>query len=81
MTQQAPGARLGPYEIQALLGEGGMGQVFRGVDTRIGRSVAIKICHEQFSDRFNREARAISSLNLRTSARSMTLVRITWSWS
>jgi Tol biopolymer transport system component len=57
------GAILGPYRIESKLGEGGMGQVFRAVDTRLGRSVAIKITHEQFSSRFEREARAISSLN------------------
>ena len=54
---------LGPYRIEGKLGEGGMGQVFGAVDTRLGRSVAIKIAHEQFSSRFEREARAISSLN------------------
>src|SRR5207247_2941097 len=45
------------------LGEGGMGEVFRAVDTRLGRPVAVKLAHERFSDRFEREARAISSLN------------------
>jgi len=58
-----PGARLGPYQILGLLGEGGMGKVYRGLDTRLGRAVAIKISSEQFSQRFEREARAISSLN------------------
>ena len=57
------GTRLGPYRIESKLGEGGMGEVFRAVDTRLGRAVAIKITHEQFSARFEREARAISSLN------------------
>ncbi len=57
------GAILGPYRIECKLGEGGMGQVFRAVDTRLGRSVAIKISHEEFSSRFEREARVISSLN------------------
>ena len=57
------GARLGPYRIESKLGEGGMGEVFRAVDTRLGRSVAIKIAQEQFSSRFEREARAIASLN------------------
>ena len=57
------GTRLGPYQIESKLGEGGMGQVFRAVDTRLGRAVAIKITHQQFSSRFEREARAISSLN------------------
>jgi len=57
------GSCLGPYRIESKLGEGGMGQVFRATDTRLGRAVAIKITHEQFSARFEREARAISSLN------------------
>ena len=59
----AAGACLGPYRIESKLGEGGMGEVFRAVDTRLGRAVAIKITHEQFSARFEREARAIASLN------------------
>ncbi len=58
-----PGTQLGPYKIQGPLAAGGMGEVFRGVDTRLGRSVAVKTSREQFSERFNREARAISSLN------------------
>ena len=57
------GHRLGPYEVLAKLGEGGMGEVYRARDTRLGRDVAIKVSHEQFSERFDREARAISSLN------------------
>jgi len=57
------GQQLGPYRIEALLGAGGMGQVYRAVDTRLGRKVAIKISVEQFSGRFEREARAISALN------------------
>ena len=58
-----PGARFGPYQVESKLGEGGMGEVFRAVDTRLGRPVAIKVIHEQFSARFEREARAMSSLN------------------
>ena len=61
--QLAAGARLGHYRIEALLGAGGMGEVYRAVDTRLDRNVAIKISREQFSARFAREARAISSLN------------------
>ncbi|SPE34424.1 Serine/threonine protein kinase [Candidatus Sulfopaludibacter sp. SbA6] len=57
------GACLGPYRIEGRLGAGGMGEVFRAVDTRLGRAVAIKITQERFSDRFEREARAIASLN------------------
>src|ERR1700732_3975324 len=56
------GTQLGPYKIEAELGAGGMGEVFCAVDTRLGRKVAIKIAHEQFSERFGREARAISAL-------------------
>lgn len=59
----AEGASLGPYRIKGKLGEGGMGQVFLAVDTRLGRAVAIKTTHEQFIARFEREARAVSSLN------------------
>jgi len=62
-TALAVGATLGPYRIESKLGEGGMGEVFRAVDTRLGRAVAIKTTREQFSARFEREARAISSLN------------------
>jgi serine/threonine protein kinase len=62
-TQLAAGTLLGPYRIERQLGAGGMGEVFRAVDTRLGRMVAIKTCREQFSQRFHREARAISSLN------------------
>src|SRR6185369_8800346 len=58
-----PGTQVGPYQIVSRLGEGGMGAVFRARDTRLGREVAIKIAHEEFSGRFQREARAISSLN------------------
>src|SRR5450432_584347 len=63
VTNLAAGACLGPYRIESKLGEGGMGEVFRAVDTRLGRAVAVKITHEQFSARFQGEARAIASLN------------------
>jgi hypothetical protein len=62
LVQPAPGTRLGPYEIECPLAVGGMGTVFRGRDTRLNRPVAIKLLRAQFSDRFEREARAISSL-------------------
>jgi eukaryotic-like serine/threonine-protein kinase len=58
-----PGTRLGPYEIRSALGHGGMGEVFRALDTRLGRLVAIKISQEEFSGRFEREARSIAALN------------------
>src|SRR5689334_15594440 len=57
------GALVGPYRIEGKLGEGGMGEVFRAVDTRLARAVAVKITREQFSARFEREARTIASLN------------------
>ena len=65
----AAGTKLGPYEIQSPLGRGGMGEVYRAQDTRLLRTVAIKILPSHLSDspeakqRFDREARAISSLN------------------
>ena len=58
-----PGDELGPYRVDALIGKGGMGEVYRGTDTRLGRPVAIKISPREFSDRFEREAHAISSHN------------------
>src|SRR6266481_3289360 len=65
----APGAKLGPYEILTPLGAGGMGEVYRARDTRLERTVAVKILPEQLSNdpvrkqRFEREAKTISSLN------------------
>ena len=65
----APGTRLGPYEIQARVGEGGMGQVYRARDVRLDRDVALKILAPQlsadlqFRERFEREARVVASLN------------------
>jgi serine/threonine protein kinase len=63
LTLVTAGKRLGPYEIVAPLGAGGMGQVFKARDTRLGRAVAIKISKHEFDGRFEREARAISALN------------------
>src|SRR6516225_9343672 len=63
------GTKLGPYEIQSPLGAGGMGEVYRARDTRLDRTVAIKILpthlsdNPEFKQRFEREARAISALN------------------
>jgi serine/threonine protein kinase/Tol biopolymer transport system component len=58
-----PGTRLGPYEIIAPLGAGGMGEVYKARDTRLNRIVAIKVSNEQFSERFEREAHAVAALN------------------
>jgi len=63
VTQLGAGTRLGPYQIEVLIGAGGMGSVYRAVDTRLGRKVAIKIAAKHFTERFEREARAISALN------------------
>src|SRR5437867_10156273 len=57
------GMKLGPYEIIAAIGAGGMGEVHKARDTRLDRVVAIKVSKEQFSERFEREARAIAALN------------------
>ncbi len=65
----APGARLGPYEIQAPLGAGGMGEVYTATDTRLDRTVAIKVLPSELAadperrERFEREAKTISSLS------------------
>jgi eukaryotic-like serine/threonine-protein kinase len=63
------GTRLGQYEVRAAIGSGGMGEVYRATDTRLGRSVAIKVLPEVFAAdadraaRFEREARVLATLN------------------
>src|ERR1700752_3381759 len=57
------GTCLGPYEILAPIGAGGMGEVYRAHDPRMGRDVAIKLSAERFSDRFSREVHAVAALN------------------
>ncbi len=63
------GSRLGHYEVTALIGEGGMGQVYQATDTKLKRQVALKILPEAFADdpdrlaRFQREAQVLASLN------------------
>jgi eukaryotic-like serine/threonine-protein kinase len=65
----AAGTKLGPYEISAAIGAGGMGEVYRARDTRLDRIVAVKILPDHLADRselrerFEREAKTISSLN------------------
>ena len=65
----SPGSRLGPYEIVGTLGAGGMGEVYRAKDTRLGREVAVKVLPQHLTEsqevraRFEREARTVSSLN------------------
>ena len=64
-----PGTKLGPYEVIALLGEGGMGEVYRGRDARLGRDVAIKVLTGAFAAdperlaRFEREARLLAAMS------------------
>src|SRR3954465_10340952 len=65
----SPGTRLGPYEINAQVGAGGMGEVYRARDTRLNRDVAIKVLPDLFANdperlaRFTREAQTLASLN------------------
>jgi serine/threonine protein kinase len=65
----SPGTRLGPYEIESAIGAGGMGEVYKARDTRLDRTVAVKVLPHEFADkpdlreRFDREARAISKLS------------------
>jgi len=59
----AVGTKLGPYEILAPIGAGGMGQVYKARDTRLDRTVAVKVASVKFSERFEREARAVAALN------------------
>jgi serine/threonine protein kinase len=62
-SQIESGALLGPYRVESRIGAGGMGQVYRATDSRLNRFVAIKFLSAQFSDRFEREAKAIAALN------------------
>src|ERR1700704_5848787 len=57
------GDKLGPYQILAHIGAGGMGEVYRARDPRLNREVAIKVSAEQFSERFQREVHAVAALN------------------
>src|SRR5688572_138834 len=65
----APGTRLGPYEVGARIGAGGMGEVYRAMDVNLGRDVAIKVLPSSFANdpdrlsRFAREARLLAALN------------------
>ena len=65
-------------ESLSPIGAGGMGDVYKAVDTRLDRIVAIKISKDEFSERFEREARAVATLNHPHSARCTTSGRTTW---
>src|SRR5258707_489965 len=87
------GSRLGPYEVLAPLGAGGMGEVYRAKDARLGRDVALKVLPTEVAkdadrrSRFEQEARAASALATRTSSPSTTSANprapfgSRWSWS
>jgi non-specific serine/threonine protein kinase len=62
-TPLVPGSQLGPYQILGLLGAGGMGQVYKAFDPRLGRDIAIKVAAERFSERFEGEVRVVATLN------------------
>src|SRR6201997_1362635 len=55
--------RLGPYEIVSPIGEGGMGEVYKARDSRLDRTVALKVSKAEFNERFSREARTVAQLN------------------
>jgi len=63
MSSRAVGSRIGPYELMAPIGAGGMGEVWKARDTRLDRVVAIKFSQAQFTEGVEREARAIAALN------------------
>lgn len=63
MTTLAPNTQVGPYEILAPIGEGGMGEVYKARDTRLDRIVALKVSKNEYGERFELEARAVAALN------------------
>src|SRR5215475_5840248 len=63
MVPLTRGSRFGPYELISPIGAGGMGEVWKVRDTRLDRTVAIKVSQNKFSERFEREARAVAALN------------------
>ena len=77
----SPGSRLGSYEVTALIGQGGMGEVHRAHDTMLGRDVALKVLPDLFADdperlaRFQRQAQVLASLNHPNIAQSPTAER------
>ncbi len=63
MTALSPTNQVGPYEILAPIGEGGMGKVYKARDTRLDRIVALKVSKSEYDERFELEARAVAALN------------------
>ncbi len=82
-NQVRAGTQFGPYRVESVLGAGGMGRVYRALDTRLNRSVAFKIVRDEFGERFAREARAIARLNHPHICTCTTLdpTTLSWSWS
>lgn len=72
------GAKLGPYEILAPIGVGGMGEVYKARDPRLNRDVAIKVSKAEFTDRFTREARTVAQLNHSNICQLYELAPIIW---
>jgi serine/threonine protein kinase len=83
----AIGTQIGSHEITAILGKGGMGEVYRARDSKLKREVAIKILPEEFSrdpdrvSRFQREAEVLASLKYTASKRRTMCVASSWNWS
>ena len=71
--ERKPDDKFGPYEIVSAIGKGGMGEVWKARDTRLHCDVAIKLCSNQFSARFLREARAIGSFQRGTNSGSVSV--------
>jgi eukaryotic-like serine/threonine-protein kinase len=77
----SPGDQFGPYTLISAIGRGGMGEVWKARDTRLDRIVAMKFSQGKFNERFERETKAISSLNHPNICQLYDVGRTSWSWS